>query len=144
MENNNRRQLLTIAIVGAVSIGAYYYFTSSSDGDRAERPAQQAAQPGGRVVGKAPAKNARPAINEAERERQRVRQERRGRIETKRFTVELSNLNTGVRHVRLKGERYVRNGRPIDVVTTDKEKYLAFRVEVGGVAIPEDAIWEME
>jgi YidC/Oxa1 family membrane protein insertase len=148
MNDGNKRQIITIAIVGVASIAMWWAFSRNDEPDRPAQQQEQGAGQGGAqakkgAIGKAPVKST-PRLSVAERERQRVRQQRLATIETRDMEVVLTNLNGGVRHVKLKGSRYQRQGRPMDVVTTDKEPFLPFYVELGGVEIPDDAVWAME
>ncbi|MBN1654335.1 MAG: membrane protein insertase YidC [Deltaproteobacteria bacterium] len=80
----------------------------------------------------------------------RLKQQRTARIETELFVATVSNLNAGFTSFKLKGQRYRdKDGKPIDIVTTDKERYLPLAVQLEDVdenapAIDPDALWKVE
>jgi len=65
-------------------------------------------------------------------------------LESPEFRASLSSYNAAVVHYELKDPRYQRDGKPIDLVTTDKPAYLPLVTKVGGVEIPRDASWKAE
>ncbi len=81
----------------------------------------------------------------AEQRRERAERQRTVTIETEQFVATFSDLNTGLVGMTLKGERYHgADDRPVNLVTTDREEYFPYRVDVSGVTIPNDAVWEPE
>jgi len=75
---------------------------------------------------------------------QRLAQERLATIEGQGFIAKFSNLSAAATSVKLTADRYLTDGQPMQVVTTEREKWLPLRMELDGVTIPPDAIWEME
>ncbi len=65
-------------------------------------------------------------------------------LESEGFRATLTAQRTGLAHYVLKDPRYERDGRPIDLVTTDKPAYLPLSLELTGVELPEDAVWQIE
>ncbi|MBC7172416.1 MAG: hypothetical protein H5U40_08325, partial [Polyangiaceae bacterium] len=81
----------------------------------------------------------------AEDRRARQSAEQTARIETADFVATFSNLNTGLRSLELRGEKFRRaTGEAEELVTTDREEYLPYSIRIPGVSIPEDAVWEVE
>jgi YidC/Oxa1 family membrane protein insertase len=70
--------------------------------------------------------------------------ERIGTIETDKFVAEVTNLNGGLRKFALKGETFRTSGRPLDIVTTDKEQYLPLAIDVAGLPAPAPSTWELQ
>ena len=172
MQGSDKPQLGRLLLVSALVMGGYmaYVYATKSDEPpvpaeerqpEAEAPAEerqpegetgdegqpeQEAGAGGdegegpRVEEPAPEQR-RPPVDPA----QRIAAERTATLETDEFVVTVTNLNTAVRSVLLKGERYLdEDGAPTEVVTTDQEVFLPLRLELGGVDMPEDAVWELE
>jgi YidC/Oxa1 family membrane protein insertase len=81
---------------------------------------------------------------------QRLTQEKVETIQSGSFEAAVSNLNGGLKSYQLRGGRYrTKQGRPIDLVTTDKEDYLPLAIELydaeaGVPAIDPDAFWRIE
>jgi YidC/Oxa1 family membrane protein insertase len=131
----------TVILVGAyvgLRIFAPEYF---------DRPAA-VEQAGGDAVteggGAAEARTEAAASSAAERAARADRQ-RTVSIETDDFLATFSDLNTGLVGLRLKGERYrTEDGRAYDIVTTDREEYFPYQLDLEGVSIPSDATWEAE
>ena len=65
-------------------------------------------------------------------------------LEDDRIIASLTDLNTGLVSLRVKGDRYLdENADPFELVTTDKERYLPLQPTFTGVEIPEDARWSV-
>lgn len=65
-------------------------------------------------------------------------------IRTDRFEAGFDNLAGGMRSFRLLGHRFEdEQGVVLDLVTTDRDEFLPLRIELPGVNIPDDAVWEM-
>lgn len=64
-------------------------------------------------------------------------------LESSLYTIEVSNLNVGIAHVRLKGQRYRNEDGPIDLVTTTREDLLPLGVRVTGIPLS-SATWTPE
>ncbi len=66
-------------------------------------------------------------------------------IETDDFVAQLSNLNTGIVSFELKDEKFLNEeGDRYQMVSTNREEFYAFRTELPGIPMPEDATWEAE
>lgn len=66
-------------------------------------------------------------------------------IETDLSRATFSDHGGGLVAVELKNEQFKEDdGSLLDLVTTDKERYQPFRIEVTGADIPEDAVWQGE
>jgi YidC/Oxa1 family membrane protein insertase len=80
----------------------------------------------------------------------RLKQQQTARIETPEFKATVSNLNAGFTSVKLKGDRYKnKDGKPIDIITTDRESYFPFGMqledlEIKEQAIDSDALWKID
>lgn len=143
--SNPKRQLLLVGSVGVIALGLYFYqqlntperpeLSGETEADAA--PIENASGEGDGAAAEAATE---PAIDwEARRQSQQV-----FTIETERFLARLSNLSTGLVALELKDERYRVDGQAMSLVTTEHETYHPQRLEVRGVTIPEDAIWEGE
>ena len=76
--------------------------------------------------------------------RARVDAEKRYQLENEQLVASFTNLNTAMVSLQVKGERYLdEDGKPHELVTTDKERYLPLAPELSGVTIPEDAVWSV-
>ena len=66
-------------------------------------------------------------------------------IETDDFIAVFTNLNTALKSLHVKGDRYIDDatGEPQQLVTTDKEDFLPLGMELGGISIPADALWQV-
>ena len=65
-------------------------------------------------------------------------------LESDRFVAKFTDLNTAMVSLQVKGERYLdEEGKPFELVTTDKEQYLPLAPSFSGVRIPEDARWRL-
>lgn len=62
-------------------------------------------------------------------------------LESAEFRATLSLQNGGLTHLILKDERFERDGKPIDLVTTDKPQFLPLRFTAKGVNV--DHGWEL-
>jgi len=66
-------------------------------------------------------------------------------LESPDFEATLSAYGGAIEHFRLREKRFTTaDGKPIDLVTTDRAAYLPFRTVVAGANIPADAVWEVE
>lgn len=64
-------------------------------------------------------------------------------LATPLYEIDISNLNVGIAHARLKGDRYRNPDGPIDLVTTTHEELLPLGVRVDGIALAA-ATWTPE
>jgi YidC/Oxa1 family membrane protein insertase len=55
-----------------------------------------------------------------------------GRIETSSYVAQVSNLNGGLTSFALKGKHFQVEGKPLELVSTDKEAYLPLAVDIEG------------
>lgn len=125
--DTNTRQLLYFVLAGLAVAGAYFF--TLDDPDTAEQAAQETSDSPKSQAREAATRN---ASTDDSSPTEAAAPERTYTLESDDFTVEVSNVNAGLLHVRLKGERYTQDdGSPIDVVTTDKPPYypLAFQAE---------------
>jgi YidC/Oxa1 family membrane protein insertase len=137
-----RNRFLYIAVLIGLALAVPYLLAPPSS----KQPAGQTAQ--GRTDAKpatapkaatqAPAQA--PAMR-PEEARARKASERLATIETDRFLAQVTNLNGGLRRFTLKGENFRTSGKPLELVTTDKEEYLPLAIELGGLPMP--ATWEL-
>jgi YidC/Oxa1 family membrane protein insertase len=86
----------------------------------------QAAPP---TLAPAPPASAAPALPV------RPRRETRHELATKEFRASVSSLNGGLRSFELLDARYRKDGKPIDVVTTDNAEYLPMALALDGVDV---------
>jgi len=70
--------------------------------------------------------------------------ERLATLTTDHFKAQVSSLNAGIRSFTLSDARYQVDGKPLDVVTTNKPSYYPLAVSMGGVALTENAPWDMQ
>ncbi len=60
------------------------------------------------------------------------------------FRATLTAQGAALVHYVLKDPRYERDGKAIDLVSTDKPTYLPLSLKLGGVELPDDAVWQAE
>ena len=138
-----KRQLLLLGAFGLVAAGLYFTEIFSGSGNSTPTDA---------VTSEPEAVEARESdddegasqtlLDSARQARREV--EQRFSIRTDDFTAELSNLNTGLVSVQLHDSRYQVDGKPLELVTTDREEYYSFRLSPRGVHIPPSAVWSGE
>ena len=76
--------------------------------------------------------------------RSRVESQRLYQLENDRFVASFTDLNTAMASLQVKGERYHDpEGKPVELVTTDKEAYLPLAPSFSGVTVPPDARWRV-
>ncbi len=159
MDGNNKRTLPLIIV--AVGIAVLYLTTSDfmgsdepegdgaaevSDGDA---PGADASDSHDAPDGSA----SEPALSTSARQALRAT----GTIVTDSFEADIDSLGGGVTSFRITGDPRFRNedGSPQDVITTstpghprngytEREDYESLRVQLGGIEIPDDAVWELE
>ncbi len=142
MTTERRTSALAPWIVGLVAAGIYLAYASfGQHGTAAQQaPRRAGASRSERHGGPGEAGASARTASAARRAR-----ERRYELRTDSFVATFTNLNGGLVSFRLLGERYRdEHGAPIELVTTDKEPYLPLRVDVLGVTIPPDALWQVE
>jgi len=143
MDDSQKRSLLVVAAITAAALLSWMFLAPPEPPANTTRP--PAAGSGARnTPATSPA-----ALGDAQR-RARSAAQRTAIIETPDFRATFSNLNTGLVGFTLKGERFTmpvegsERRAPIEIVTTDKEQYFPLRVELGGVPVPADAVWQLE
>ncbi len=159
MDDSQKRSLLIISIVaGAALLGWYVFFPPKPQQPTPHAPVANAGHGGPTPSGPTPhgptpgALGAPPELTEAQRQ-ERLDTQRTATIDTPQFRATFTNLNAALVHYELKGERFTRTvtGRdgvkhvlPMDLVSTTQERYFPLRLDLGGVSIPEDAVWNVE
>lgn len=141
--DDSRRQLLTAAVVAALIGGGFFAFdyfqkggapgeqsAADTDGARETDASEEVTEGDGRPDAAAMA--------------ERKARAREVRIATDTFEAVLTNLNTGLKSLTLKGERFLDDdGEPHQMVTTDSEALLPLILDLRGVGVPADAVWEV-
>ncbi|MCA9578549.1 MAG: membrane protein insertase YidC [Polyangiales bacterium] len=138
MSDDPKTQLLPLLALTLVLGGAYAALKLFG----ADEAPPEAAIAAGEGAGPADATETRGVGAEAMEARAANAQE--ARIETEHFIATFTNLNTAVRSMRIKGERFAsESGELHEMVSTDQERYYPLRLDLGGIDIPEDAVWTM-
>ncbi|MEY4513842.1 MAG: hypothetical protein RLZZ450_5964 [Pseudomonadota bacterium] len=65
-------------------------------------------------------------------------------LQNKDVRAVVTAQTTALVHYTFKDPRYERNGKPIDLVSTDKLAYLPLSLDFAGVDVPDDATWTAE
>ncbi|MCS6797511.1 MAG: membrane protein insertase YidC [Myxococcota bacterium] len=145
MPADRRAAFVVVGLVAiALGLGSWLLLRPPSDAPATTAPSATPAGPS--TTTKATARTALAAQDRARRERERRAIERRATIESRSIRATVSSLNGGLRSATLLSERYedTSTGRPLEMVSTDKEAYLPFRVELVGISLPPDATWQLE
>ncbi|MCB9611657.1 MAG: membrane protein insertase YidC [Sandaracinus sp.] len=135
-----KRQFLFVGVIGALALGLYFWQSATAP----EAPpleaatAEEAPAAGSEVADDEP-----PAASPVDAEA-RAAAEQRFSIETEHFVAELSSLSSGVVSYLPKDHRYEKNGEPMQLVTTQRDTFHPQRVELRGVTVPADAVWQGE
>jgi YidC/Oxa1 family membrane protein insertase len=96
------------------------------------------------LSGERTAGEATPAQLSPTDSRSRVESQRLYQLENDRFVASFTDLNTAMASLQVKGERYHDpEGKPVELVTTDKEAYLPLAPSFSGVTVPPDARWRV-
>jgi YidC/Oxa1 family membrane protein insertase len=138
----DKRQLVTLLVVSLLFGGgymAYVAFTSPDDSgeERALPNDEDQSVPDQRDHGDGQGSGTVPA--------QAPASEERIAIEGDGFRALVSNVNTGLASLELTTERWAdQDGSTKQMVTTEKPAYYPLRAELGGVNMPEDAVWEVD
>ncbi|QQR91198.1 MAG: membrane protein insertase YidC [Myxococcales bacterium] len=66
------------------------------------------------------------------------------RISAPSYEAELDRDTSALKHFSLRDERYKKDGKAIDIITTDKPSYLPLRFELKGVEWPEKPAWQVK
>ncbi|AKF08410.1 Inner membrane protein translocase component YidC, long form [Sandaracinus amylolyticus] len=138
MQGENQRSLPTMLLVAgaflAIYYGAQYFFgspeeTTPDGGETAELTPEQREQRDAEVRRDSAARQGQLAT---------------GTITTGDMIATIDNLGGGLTHVQLTAERYRQAEAAMDLVTTDREEYRPLRIDLPGVSIPVDAVWDLE
>ena len=140
MEEDNTRQLLTFLAIAAVVIGGYFLLEWRWGSPPADEPEKAGASVSGAKT-KAERASAKPAAaSGGEQERPKpapalelALPERRAEIESDSYVATVSSIDGGLVSLKLKGARYRTNGSAMDLVTTDKPRYLSLAFEIDGL-----------
>lgn len=65
-------------------------------------------------------------------------------IETSEFSARVSNVNGGIKSFRLKDEQFEHEGKPTDIVTTDKPAYYPLTFRVRGAELGDGPVYRVE
>ena len=156
MQDKKQRQLFIVLIVVGAGLAAYSYFmrpgehhgssstASTSGSTRGGAGASKTSKRAGAPVTPVPTVRAADPAHPTLTAAQRVRLARTATIRTPSYVATVSNLDAAVTRFELTGEKFRENGRPMNLVTTDREQYQPLRPDIGGVVIPPDAVWDME
>jgi len=142
--DNDRRSLSTLIWVPLLAMGGlvgYQYFAGPAPGAQGEHAEQtpDESSPSGAAPTQASATGT-PALSAAER----AARAERVTLEGPGFTAIVTNLGGGVESFRLTGSQYEgADGKGEELVTTSREEFLPLRLELAGVDIPADAIWDV-
>lgn len=151
MQPKTRQLLLTMGIVGAVVMAMELWLSPPKGQPASQTSPAEAANPRN-AKNATPTKGANPPGQNATKRpagsqptaAERRAAERTAEIRTKSFVATLTNLNASVKSFKLNERRFSHAGKPFDLVSTDRESYLPLALELDGVTIPPDAVWEME
>lgn len=138
MQGDNQRSLTTMLLVAGAFL-AVYYASTYFFGDGAEEPQGETTTE--EVTPEQQAQRAAEARRDAP---DRVARRQTATITTDAMVAEIDNLGGGLAHVRLLGERFQEAEDHLDVVTTTLEQYEPLRVDLPGIGIPSDAVWDIE
>ncbi len=132
MDESQKRSLLIIAVVATAGLLGYYFlFPPTPEPSRRPPPVADAGHPGTRPGTPNAPLGAPVVLSEAQRT-ERLRTQRTATIDTPQFRATFTNLNAGLVHYELKGERFthtvddplrpgVKRRAPMDLVTTSQE-----------------------
>ncbi len=140
-----KRQFLFVGVIGALALGLYFW--QSATAPEAPPPSDGTASitdEGAGEASDAPADDTPESLAARPDPEARRAREQRFTIETDHFVAELSSLSSGVVSLRPKDERYRIDDEPMQLVTTDRETYHPQRLEIRGITVPPDAVWEGE
>ena len=127
--------LMMLPLIGLAALVTYQYFAPKPP------PPETTAAP---APAPAPATATATAELAPSDARARVDAEKRYQLENEQLVASFTNLNTAMVSLQVKGERYLdEDGKPHELVTTDKERYLPLAPELSGVTIPDDAVWSV-
>ena len=136
--------VLPLVALGAM-LGVQYFAPPKAPIEEAgaEQAAQQVRGPGAQPAADTAA-TATPTQLSAADSRSRAESQQVYRLENDRFVASFTDLNTAMVSLQVKGERYLdTDGKPHELVTTDKEAYLPLAPSFSGVTVPPDARWKV-
>jgi YidC/Oxa1 family membrane protein insertase len=137
--------LMMLPLVGLAVLLAYQYFAPKPPQPEPAVAAQVADVPSEAAL--AAPSEATPSADSPSQDgaidpQARLDAEKRHSLENDRFVATFTNRNTAMVSLEVKGERYLdQEGKPFELVTTDKEQYLPLAPRLSGVSIPSDATW---
>jgi len=135
--------LMLLPLVALGAMLAVQYFAppkAQTEEQPTEQPTEQAPEAG--TGGTALAGEPAPAELSPRDSQSRVESQQLHQLENDLIIASFTDLNTAMVSLQVKGERYLdEQGKPFELVTTDKEAYLPLRPSFSGVTIPVDARW---
>ncbi len=134
--------LLMLPLVALGAMLAVQYFAPPTA--QTEEPAAvETAQPAAGAQTDAAKETTAPAQLSPSDAHSRATSQQTYRLENDRFAAEFTDLNTAMVSLSVKGDRYLdAEGKPFELVTTDKEAYLPLAPKFAGVTVPPDARWK--
>jgi YidC/Oxa1 family membrane protein insertase len=129
--------LLPLVALGAMLAVQYF---APPKAQTEEQPTQQAPEAGSGSTGLSDEPG--PAELSPRDSQSRVESQQLHQLENDLFIASFTDLNTAMVSLQVKGERYLdEQGKPFELVTTDKEAYLPLAPSFSGVTVPADARW---
>lgn len=139
MQDENRRSLLTMFLAAGAFLAIYFayqnFFGAGRGGTESSQWTDEATSAEEREQRAVEARRDAPE--------RRARQQN-ATITTPDMVVTIDNLGGGVSHVELVDPRYRQAERAMDLVTTEREEYRPLRIDLPGISIPGDAVWDIE
>jgi YidC/Oxa1 family membrane protein insertase len=131
--------LMLLPLVALGAMLAVQYFAPPK-AQTEEQPTQQAPEAGSGSTGLSDEPG--PAELSPRDSQSRVESQQLHQLENDLFIASFTDLNTAMVSLQVKGERYLdEQGKPFELVTTDKEAYLPLAPSFSGVTVPADARW---
>ena len=135
---NSNKRIWVLLGVSAVALGVPYLIPAAREKPKTAISAADKSKPAN-AKASASAKTPAPAVPAAPvrqltsaEQAARAAGQQLGRIETDSYVATVSNLNGGLTSFTLKGKHFLVAGKPLDLVSTDKEQYLPLAVDVVG------------
>lgn len=137
MQGEQQRSLSTMLLVAgaflAVYYGATYFFGSPEEGT----------PEGGETAELSPVERARREAMARLNTEERAARREIATITTGEMIATVDNLGGGLTRVELLSDRYAEAEQRLDLVSTTLEQYRPLRIDLPGVNLPPDAIWEI-
>lgn len=138
MQGEQQRSLSTMLLVAGAFLAVYYgatYFFGSPE---------EATPEGGETAEVSPeARGRRDAMSRLNTDERRALQQT-ATITTDEMIATVDNLGGGLTRLELLSERYAEAEQRLDLVSTVLEQYRPLRIDLPGVDLPPDAIWDIE